>query len=118
MARNMRRDHHGARREAYWADEANRTHFSTESLHDLLIRLKAPRDIDYLSIDTEGSELAILSTFPFDRWNVRLITVEHNYSADREPIRALLSSHGYARTESQWDDWYEKRQPDTESNRE
>lgn len=108
MAADMDRDMHSQRRQAYWSDSANRTRFTTESLHDLLTRLGAPRDIDYLSIDTEGSELSILSTFPFDRWNVRLITVEHNFSSDREPIRALLERHGYRRTEAQWDDWYER----------
>ncbi len=109
MAADMQRDMHGERRQAYWADQGNRTQFTTESLHDLLVRLGAPREIDYLSIDTEGSEYAILSTFPFDRWAVRLITVEHNYSADRERIRALLEGQGYKRTEAQWDDWYEKQ---------
>lgn len=108
MASDMERDMHGGRRQAYWAEPANRARFTTESLHDMLARLGAPRDIDYLSIDTEGSELAILSTFPFDRWNVRLISVEHNYSPDRAGIQALLEGHGYRRTEAQWDDWYER----------
>lgn len=109
MVGDMSRDLHAERRQAYYADPSNRVRLVTESLDDLLRRLHAPHDIDYLSIDTEGSELAILSAFPFDRWNVRLLTVEHNFSADRERIHALLSAQGYERTESQWDDWYEKR---------
>lgn len=109
MVADMGRDLHGARREAYYADASNRVTLVTESLDDMLRRLGAPRDIDYLSIDTEGSELAILSSFPFARWNIRLLTVEHNFSADRDRIHALLSSHGYVRTEAQWDDWYELR---------
>jgi FkbM family methyltransferase len=106
--RDMSSDMHAATREAYWTDPSNRLELETVSLNDLLLRHGAPRDIDYLSIDTEGSELAILSTFPLDRWNVRLITVEHNYTADREAIRTLLEGYGYQRTEAQWDDWYEK----------
>jgi FkbM family methyltransferase len=109
MVGDMSRDLHAERRQAYYADPSNRVRLVTESLDDLLRRLNAPRDIDYLSIDTEGSELAILSAFPFDRWNIHLLTVEHNFSADRERIHELLSAHGYARTESQWDDWYERR---------
>lgn len=109
MVQDIERDLHAGRRKAYYADAANRVRFTTESLDDMLQRLGAPRDIDYLSIDTEGSELAILSTFPFERWNIRLLTVEHNYSADRERISTLLSAHGYLRRESQWDDWYERQ---------
>jgi len=108
MQRDMSRDMHAATREAYWADGANRARLQTVSLHDLLLQHGAPRDIDYLSIDTEGSELAILSAFPFDRWNIRLITVEHNWSADREGLQRLLEPLGYRRTEAQWDDWYER----------
>ncbi len=108
FAQDMARDMHAQTREAYWNLESNRARFQTTSLHDLLVRHQAPREIDYLSIDTEGSELAILAAFPFDRWNIRLITVEHNYSPDRESIRQLLEPLGYRRTEAQWDDWYEK----------
>ncbi len=108
MARDMERDMHAATRRAYWASEAHRGRLQTVSLHDLLETHGAPRDIDYLSIDTEGSEYAILAAFPFARWNIRLITVEHNFSPDRERIRQLLEPLGYRRTEAQWDDWYER----------
>ena len=54
------------------------------------------------------SELAILRSFPFDEYTVRVLTVEHNFTAAREPIRELLEAHGYRRQEAQWDDWYVK----------
>jgi len=63
----------------------------------ILRRYHAPPIIDYWSLDTEGSELAILRDFPYDEYVVRVLTVEHNYFSDREPIRALLEAHGYAR---------------------
>lgn len=82
----------------------------TISLSDLLEQHGAPNDIDYLSIDTEGSELQILEGFDFARWRCRLITVEHaGEEAKREGIFRLLTSHGYSRwfpDYSRWDDWY------------
>lgn len=104
---DMASDFHAAKREAYWSDPAFRTSFVTESLHDTLTRLGAPRQIDYLSIDTEGSELEILAAFPFECWELRLITVEHNFTPAREHIRSLLESKGYVRTERSHDDFYE-----------
>ena len=37
-------------------------------------------NIDFLSIDTEGSELSILSTIDFNKYNIDVITVEDNYN--------------------------------------
>jgi hypothetical protein len=76
---------------------------------DLLISYDAPSKIDYLSIDTEGSEYEILSKFDFNRYQFRIITCEHNMNDSREKIYKLLSSKGYSRvcTElSKCDDWY------------
>jgi len=82
---------------------------TTVSLNSLLREHNAPASIDYLSVDTEGSELQILSAFDFGRHDIRIITVEHNYSANREPIHSLLRSKGFTRkftNFSFWDDWY------------
>lgn len=66
----------------------------TISLKDLLIKHIAPKYIDYLSIDVEGSEYEILNAFDFNLYDIRIITVEHNYSAQREKIFTLLTSRG------------------------
>ena len=82
---------------------------NTISLVDLLKKYNAPKDIDYLSIDTEGSEYDILSAFDFDSYNIKIITCEHNYTPMQEKIYELLTSKGYTRkfTEcSYFDDWY------------
>jgi FkbM family methyltransferase len=81
----------------------------TISLVDMLQERGAPSVIDYLSIDTEGSELEILRAFDFSRHQFRVITCEHNFSPAREKIHALLTQHGYRRClaeASQFDDWY------------
>lgn len=83
----------------------------TISLNDLLVKHRAPRHIDYLSIDTEGSEYEILKAFDFNQFSIRIITVEHNYAPQREMIFDLLTAHGYIRKYeevSAFDDWYIK----------
>lgn len=81
----------------------------TISLLDLLRKYRAPKIIDYLSMDTEGSEPEILGAFDFSSYRFRVITCEHNYSPRRDEIFALLSTHGYERvfeSISEADDWY------------
>ncbi|ASM72471.1 methyltransferase FkbM domain protein [Pseudosulfitobacter pseudonitzschiae] len=84
---------------------------TTISLNDLLSKHGAPDVIDYMSVDTEGSEFDILNAVDFDRWSFRIMTVEHNYAPQRENIYNLLTSKGYVRVledVSRFDDWYVK----------
>lgn len=80
----------------------------TVSLNDLLMEHRAPLEIDYMSIDTEGSEYDILSNFDFSRHLIDLISVEQNRQTE-DKIETLLKEHGYRRVFkefSQWDGWY------------
>ncbi|TYC56110.1 FkbM family methyltransferase [Rhodobacterales bacterium] len=82
----------------------------TISLTDLLTKYDAPEVIDYISIDTEGSELDILKPFDFDRFKFRLLSVELNPKTEPE-IQQLLESQGYERVFpafSQWDGWFRR----------
>jgi len=82
---------------------------STITLTDLLIKYCAPKHIEYLSIDTEGSELDILNALDFKKYSFGIITVEHNYTSAREKIYSLLTKYGYRRELqdiSRFDDWY------------
>lgn len=84
---------------------------NTISLLDLLNKYDAPAEIDYLSIDTEGSEFDILNNFDFSKYSFKVITCEHNFTPMREKIFKLLTSKGYERRHtglSKWDDWYVK----------
>ena len=92
---------------------ARRYEVTTVSLDDLLKRYDAPSQIDYLSIDTEGSEFQILKAFNFDNYKFSVITCEQNFTSNRENIHALLTEHGYVRkleSVSKFDDWYVRAQ--------
>jgi FkbM family methyltransferase len=97
--------HSGKRR-----DRGRAIAVGTVSLLDLLVEHQAPGTIDYLSVDTEGSELEILEAFDFSRYRICLISVEHNDHAEkREGIRQLLQRNGFTRRFEQFsrfDDWY------------
>ena len=86
----------------------------TTTLIDLLDRYGAPENIDYLSIDTEGSEYDILKTF-FEtntKYNIKCITVEHNWVENfRLNLSFLFQRFGYTRKYEQLsrcDDFYVK----------
>lgn len=98
----------------HWSAQRSKNSYTgvtTVSLDDLLDHYDAPQSIEYISIDTEGSEFDILSSFSFSR-NVKLFTIEHNYTKNRDKIYELMTSQGYLRILeqfSQWDDWYIKK---------
>lgn len=73
---------------------------TTRTIKSVLEECSAPRVIDYFSLDTEGSELAILRSFPFDEYSIRLLTVEHCWLPNRERIQELLESRGFHRVET------------------
>lgn len=64
--------------------------------------------VDYLSIDTEGSELAILKSIDFLKFNIKIIDVENNFNENK--MRDFLISKGYQFIGSLfWDDLFIKR---------
>jgi FkbM family methyltransferase len=83
---------------------------STVSLNDLLEQHQAPSNIDYISIDTEGSEYLILKNFNFKKYSVGFFSVEHNnVDTVRTDIKELMEQNGYVRIlseQSEIDDWY------------
>jgi Methyltransferase FkbM domain len=80
----------------------------TISLSDLLDEHGITK-LDFLSIDTEGSEFEILKNFDFPKYQPTVIAVEHNYTDHRSKLYDLISQHGYVRVfeeYSAFDDWY------------
>lgn len=68
----------------------------TKTLTTILEEANAPSFIEYLSLDTEGSEFEILNAHDFDKFKFGFICVEHNrIEKNRSKIRDLLLSKGY-----------------------
>ena len=84
---------------------------NTITFNDLLEKSNAPFFIDYLSLDTEGSELEILKSVDLQKYTFGLIDVEHNYVEPiRSEIRSLLTSNGYEYIkENRFDDCYKHK---------
>jgi len=86
----------------------------TVTLWDLLKHHNAPKLIDYISVDVEGSELRILSNF-FENntdYEISLWTVEHNFRENKEEIRKLFQKYGYEAISeelSSRDFWFKKK---------
>lgn len=84
---------------------------TTVSLNDLLHQHRAPQFIDFISIDTEGNEVEILSTFDFQKYNVGFMCVEHNFTEANEKLDNMMNDHGYERVFREWsqfDAWFRK----------
>jgi len=81
----------------------------TLSLEDFLDLNFPVCSVDFLSIDTEGSEYEILANFDFSRFTFGFIAVEHNFNGNRPLISKLLEEAGYLQVlqrVSRWDDWW------------
>jgi FkbM family methyltransferase len=66
------------------------------------------RQIDLCSLDTEGSEMAIVEGLDLERFNISVFTIENNYA--ESPLRDLMARKGYefvARL--QWDDVFKRK---------
>ena len=85
----------------------------TVSLNTLLAKNAAPQIIDYMSLDTEGSELRILKAFDFNAWDVKIFSIEHNSGVGGRPddsylneIKSFLSMHDYHFEQNKWDCYF------------
>lgn len=85
------------RREQLDFAENNTVIKTTKTLTTVLDENNAPKNIDYLSLDTEGSEYDILLGFDFTKYTIGYICVEHNNKTkDRNNIKQILLKNGYS----------------------
>ena len=53
-------------------------------------------EVDYFSLDVEGAELDVLKTIPFDKVNIKVLSVEYFHDAEGESgVRNFMESKGY-----------------------
>ena len=63
------------------------------SLTSLLDEINYPTDIDFVSIDTENTELDVLKGINFSKYNIKVLLIENNFN---EPFcEDYLKSFGY-----------------------
>lgn len=55
------------------------TNALTVDYKQLFRQCNAPKVIDYLSIDIEPTSLAALARFPFDEYDFKVLTIEHDF---------------------------------------
>ena len=83
---------------------------SSISLNDLIEFHKLKKNIDYISIDTEGNELEIIENFDFKKYKVNFFSIEHNFnSKKRAKIFQIMVNNNFKRVYkylSYMDDWY------------
>ena len=63
----------------------------------------------YISIDTEGSEFEILSSFNFSKYHPAVFTIEHNFTDLQDKIDQLMLDNNYVRIFRKltaFDAWY------------
>ena len=76
----------------------------TVDINTMLRDHNAPIDIDYISIDTEGTELFIATVFDFVKYNVKYWTVEVNGDLTAvNYLKRFFYYHGYETEQQQWD---------------
>tara|TARA_B100000767_G_scaffold120301_1_gene114687 strand:+ start:60 stop:881 length:822 start_codon:yes stop_codon:yes gene_type:complete len=81
----------------------------TISLNDVIQKNFKGRTPSYISIDTEGSEYQILSTFDLSKFRPVFFTVEHNFTNQQEKIDDLMKTNNYIRVFKNitaFDAWY------------
>jgi len=90
------KEHIDAHKDHSLVRSAHTVRIQAKPLEHFLQKYSMPSKIEYLSIDTEGSEYEILASFPFDKYLFGCITCEHNNELEkREKIIKFLNQKNY-----------------------
>lgn len=68
----------------------------TVTLNEVLDGMDAPTEIDFLSLDTEGSEVDILGGLDLQKYKFNVMVIEHNFNQDTQnALERILKPFGY-----------------------
>jgi hypothetical protein len=73
----------------------------TTTFKQVLEKFDVPKVIDYLSLDVEGAEEMVMSSFPWDEYTISVLTVERPTVA----LKHKLREHGYW-NKMEWDELF------------
>jgi FkbM family methyltransferase len=91
---------------SYYGGKVNKLKMPVFKLQTVLDKLSI-RDVDYCSIDTEGSEFNIIKSIDFDKTNIKIFSIENNYGDTQ--IQHYLEQKGYILYKKlDWDDIFIK----------
>ena len=62
------------------------------TLNSILEKSKAPKEIDFLSLDVEGAELEVLKGIDFNKFSFKFMLIEVR---DIKRMESFLLQHGY-----------------------
>ena len=81
---------------------------TTKKLETVLDEVNFNKVIHFMSVDVEGAEYDILRVFPFDKYKIYALTIEHGYNkTNRENIKKVMLDNNYILyKELLWDDIY------------
>ena len=63
-------------------------------LYSLMLAIDQAENIDFLSLDIEGAELAVLKTIPWNKVDIKMVMIEVNHS-DKTAIAQVMDGAGY-----------------------
>jgi FkbM family methyltransferase len=86
---------------------STKIHVNIRTLTEILDSENFPKDIDFVSIDTENTELDVLKGFDLNKYNVKVLLIENNYD---EPFHYdYIKQFGYKKIARLGvNDFYEK----------
>jgi FkbM family methyltransferase len=79
----------------HWFAGFNVINVPVRTLDDMLTEANAPRGLELVSIDVEGTELDVLRGLDLAHWQPRVLVVEGNDADARQRLDEYMQHHGY-----------------------